>query len=100
MAHTAEALMRSRYSAFVLLNEAYLLATWHRSTRPKAVTFEAGLKWLGLKVVAHQADGDTATVEFIARYRVGGTSATRLHERSNFVREQATWFYVDEIQPD
>ncbi len=94
-APTAEALMRSRYSAFVLQDAAYLLATWHASTRPAALDFEPVPKWLGLEVRAHLITGaDTAEVEFVARYRVEGR-AVRLHERSRFVREDGRWFYVD-----
>jgi SEC-C motif domain protein len=91
----AEALMRSRYAAFALELEAYLLATWHASTRPAAVTFEPGTRWLGLTVKAAREDGQRADVEFVARYRVGGGSAVRLRERSRFVRENGRWFYVD-----
>ena len=94
-ASTAEQLMRSRYTAFVIRNESYLLATWHHSTRPSQIDFELTQKWLGLKIVATHTDGDLATVEFIARYRLGGASAARQHEVSRFVREQGRWFYVD-----
>ena len=91
----AEHLMRSRYSAFVREQASYLLATWHSSTRPASLDFEAGAKWLGLDVRQHQATGaDDAEVEFVARYRVHG-QAVRLHERSRFVREGGLWFYVD-----
>ena len=91
----AESLMRSRYSAFVLEDADYLLATWHRSTRPGEVAFEPGTKWLGLQVRDHRVADDThAEVEFIARMRHAGR-ATRLHERSRFVREDGRWFYVD-----
>ena len=87
--------MRSRYSAFVLQDAAYLLATWHASTRPAALDFEPVPKWLGLEVRAHQTTGvDAAEVEFVARYRVDGR-AVRLHERSRFVREDGRWYYVD-----
>lgn len=87
--------MRSRYSAFVLENAAYLQATWHASQRPANLDFEAGAKWLGLQVKDFQSTGaDTAQVEFVARYRVAGR-AVRLHERSRFVREDGRWFYVD-----
>jgi SEC-C motif domain protein len=73
----------------------YLLATWHSSTRPASLDFDAGAKWLGLEVRQHQVTGaDTAEVEFVARYRVQG-QAVRLHERSRFVREDGRWFYVD-----
>lgn len=97
---TAETLMRSRYSAFVMELESYLLATWHRSTRPPAVEFESGTRWLGLTVKAAGDNGpDLAHVEFVARYRVGGGSAVRLHERSRFVRESGVWFYMDGTTP-
>lgn len=88
--------MRSRYSAFVRADESYLLASWHVSTRPAAVPFDPQLKWLGLKVVdACMVDASHAEVEFIARFRIGGASAARLHERSRFVRDGDRWFYVD-----
>jgi len=91
----AESLMRSRYSAFVLERADYLQATWHASTRPPSLDFDAGAKWLGLEVRSHRATGaDRAEVEFVARYRVHGR-AVRLHERSRFVREDGRWYYVD-----
>lgn len=91
----AEALMRSRYSAFVLQRGDYLLATWHASTRPATLDFAPGAKWLGLDVRSHRLlDADHAEVEFVARCREAGR-ATRLHERSRFVRESGRWFYVD-----
>ncbi len=91
----AEHLMRSRYSAFVLGRRDYLLATWHASTRPATLEFEPGAHWLGLEVRRHRALGvDRAEVEFVARYRVAGR-AVRLHEHSQFVREEKQWFYVE-----
>jgi SEC-C motif domain protein len=91
----AEALMRSRYTAFVLEDAEYLLATWHPSTRPAEVGFEPGIKWLGLDVREHAVlDATHAEVEFVARSRVAGR-AHRLHERSRFVCEDGRWFYVD-----
>lgn len=87
--------MRSRYTAFVLERADYLQATWHPSTRPAALDFEPGTKWLGLAVRRHRPTGeDRAEVEFVARYRVGGR-AVRLHETSRFLREGGRWFYVD-----
>jgi SEC-C motif domain protein len=95
-APTAEALMRSRYSAFVLDLRDYLLATWHASTRPAELEPNPpGLKWLGLEVKkSAQQDAGHATVEFVARSKLGGR-AHRLHETSRFVREDGRWFYVD-----
>ena len=87
--------MRSRYSAFVREQANYLLATWHSSTRPASLDFDAGAKWLGLEVREHTVTGaDTAEVEFVARYRVAG-QAVRLYERSRFVLEAGQWLYVD-----
>ncbi len=97
-AATAEALMRSRYSAYVLGLEAYLRASWHVSTRPERVLHEdhASVKWLGLDVLRSGARGaDTAFVEFVARSRVGGGRAERQHEISRFLREDGRWYYVD-----
>lgn len=89
--------MRSRYSAYVLRLEPYLLATWHRSTRPESLDLADGMpvNWLGLEVKRHVAlDPDHATVEFVARYKVGGR-AHRIHELSRFVKEKGRWYYVD-----
>ncbi|WP_457349498.1 YchJ family protein [Roseateles sp. P5_D6] len=95
-AATPEALMRSRYSAFVLDLRDYLLASWHASTRPAELEApEPGLKWLGLDVKrAAMQDADHGSVEFVARSKLGGR-AHRLHEVSRFVRENGEWFYVD-----
>jgi len=95
-APTAEALMRSRYSAFVLDQRGYLLDTWHPTQRPAQIDPPApGLRWLGLEVRRHEVqDEDHASVEFIARNKVAGR-AMRLHERSRFVRESGRWFYLD-----
>ena len=92
----AAALMRSRYSAYVLDAREYLLATWHPRTRPTALPApEPGLRWLGLQVRRHARFGDDrAEVEFVARSKLGGR-AHRLHETSRFVRENGRWFYVD-----
>ena len=95
-APTAEALMRSRYSAFVKQLGDYLQATWHASTRPAdAPVFEPGVRWLGLDVKRYSITGEhTAEVEFVARSKFGGR-AHRLHEVSRFVREDGRWYYVD-----
>jgi SEC-C motif-containing protein len=88
--------MRSRYSAYVLGLEDYLLATWHPSTRPATLDLaDDNPKWIGLDLKKHAAgSADSATVEFVARYRIGGR-AHRLHEVSRFVREDGRWFYLD-----
>lgn len=95
-APTAEALMRSRYSAYVRELGSYLQATWHPSTRPaQPPAFEPGLRWLGLEVKRHRLLGDDrADVLFVARSKLGGR-AHRLQECSRFVCEGGRWYYVD-----
>lgn len=91
----AEALMRSRYSAFVRGDLPYLRASWHPSTCPADLQLEPGVKWLGLEVRDHRVLDDThAEVEFVARSRVAGRGQ-RLHERSRFVLEAGRWTYLD-----
>ncbi|TCJ11824.1 hypothetical protein EZJ19_14295 [Parasulfuritortus cantonensis] len=98
----AESLMRSRYTAFTLADEAYLLATWHPDKRPAGLDLagQPAPKWLGLKVVRHAVlDGDHAIVEFVARYKLGGR-AFRQHETSKFVKLAGDWYYFDGIDTD
>jgi SEC-C motif domain protein len=95
-APSAEALMRSRYSAYVLEDADYLRDTWHESQRlEEPLRFGDGVRWLGLVVRSHQMqDENHATVEFVARSKQGGR-AQRLHETSRFVREGGRWLYLD-----
>jgi SEC-C motif-containing protein len=92
-APTAEALMRSRYSAFVRLDAGYLLRTWHPRTRPARLDLDPGMRWTGLEIL-DTTDGSafhsTGTVTFRASYRGGS-----LHERSRFERVDGAWVYVD-----
>ncbi|UUL76927.1 YchJ family protein [Pseudarthrobacter sp. Fe7] len=96
-ASTAEQLMRSRYSAFVRLDEDYLLRTHHPSTAPEGLDLDPAMEWRRLDIVATGGGGpfDTAgTVEFKAYYRHGNKRGV-LHENSRFVREGGRWVYVD-----
>ena len=95
-APTPEALMRSRYAAYVLGLLDYLLATWHPSTAPGDLELPP-LKWLGLEVRTSEASGDAGVVEFVARYRDSSGKAERLHETSRFVREAGQWLYIDGV---
>lgn len=93
----AESLMRSRYSAYVLGLEDYLLATWHPATRPAELELDAtpSPQWLGLAIKSHTlTDERHATVEFVARYKLNGR-AFKLHESSRFERMDGRWLYVD-----
>jgi SEC-C motif-containing protein len=93
----AEALMRSRYAAYVLGLHDYLRATWADETRPVEIAADPpGLRWLGLEVKRHQrTDDDHARVEFVARSKLGGR-AHRLHALSRFERRGGRWVYVDD----
>ena len=89
--------MRSRYCAYLLGDEAYLLATWHPATRPGTLDLHSPPtpRWLGLTIKAHAAsDAEHATVEFVARYKLGGR-AHRLHEISRFEKLSGRWIYHD-----
>lgn len=104
-APTAEALMRSRYSAYALLQGRggsglrplleYLMKTWHPSTAPGDLAL-GPMNWTGLAVLHQQASGDAAVVEFVAHHKIDGR-AGQLHELSRFVREGGAWLYVDGV---
>lgn len=101
-AKTAEALMRSRYSAYVLRLEAYLLHTWHPDTRPGSLDLTNDqTRWLGLTVRGTQAGGpadQTGQVSFTALYRMGAQQH-RLDEKSRFLRLNGRWVYLDAVDP-
>ena len=96
-APTAEALMRSRYTAFVLQDQDYLRYSWHPDNCPNVIRLNAETKWLGLKIkntVAGSTTDETGEVEFVARSEINGT-ASRLHENSQFKRFKGRWVYVN-----
>ena len=102
-APTPQALMRSRYSAYVLRLPDYLLATWHGATAPGELEMPP-VKWLGLEVRHAAMEGDAGVVEFVARCRNAFTGrAERMHELSRFVREPSgeagRWYYIDGQEP-
>ncbi|GHH52791.1 YchJ family protein [Streptomyces candidus] len=96
-ATTAERLMRSRYSAFVVLDADYLLRTWHPATRPGTLGLDPTHRWTGLDILTttdgsafHQA----GTVEFRAHYVHEGKRGSQ-HEVSRFLRDDGRWSYLD-----
>ena len=102
--NTAEQLMRSRYTAFVLEKAQYLVNTHHADFRSpdelKALkqSFK-GIKWQGLEVITTdlgQAEDETGVVEFKAYFKSLGKSQV-LHESSLFVKEQGQWFYTKAV---
>ncbi len=104
VALTAEALMRSRYCAYVREYNEYLNKSWHSSTRPRdAITHNPQLIWRGLEVINIVGGGEQDSrgeVEFVAHYTISGRPES-LHERSHFIREAGQWFYVrgDDLLP-
>ncbi|MEV0270350.1 MAG: hypothetical protein HOV71_03960 [Hamadaea sp.] len=94
-APTAELLMRSRFTAFVRGDTAYLLRTWHASTRPRRLDLTGGPRYTRLEILG-QTGGSlfetAATVHFRA-YHTAGV----LEENSEFRREDGQWFYLSEL---
>src|SRR3569833_605876 len=91
---TAAELMRSRYTAYVMRNDDYLLATWQASTRPPPPIADEALKWLRLQVRTNTQHGDDATGKLVARDLDAVGRAHRLQETCRFVREDGIWFFV------
>lgn len=97
-APTAEQLMRSRFAAFAVGDAAYLLATWHPSTRPLTLEFDAELRWYRLDILGTERGGPLdrdGLVEFEAHYRSPDGAGSQ-HETSAFRREDEGWLYVSE----
>lgn len=87
--------MRSRYSAFVLLDVAHLLRTWHPSTRPARLELDPGVRWTGLQVLSTVKGGlfdATGEVSFEAHHGPDGQ-----RERSRFTKVAGDWRYVDGV---
>lgn len=97
-ASTAEALMRARYTAYVLADAAYIHRSWHSSTRPskKSLVQSSHIQWERLEIVhieAGQVDSQDGLVEFVAHFSEQG-QAQQLHELSRFIREKGRWVYL------
>lgn len=98
-APTALQFMRSRYTAFVIGAPAYLLATWHPTTRPEGLELEPSVRWLRLEVERTERGGPfdhDGIVEFTAHYRHDGDRGSQ-HETSRFARVDGRWCYVDAL---
>jgi len=92
----AESLMRSRYTAYTLRRDKYVLATWAPATRPGRLSIDPGLRWTGLQVLGHRLTGaDPAEVRFVAGYRERSGREGEIRETSRFTRRNGRWSYVD-----
>lgn len=109
LAPTAEILMRSRYSAYVVNNAQYVFRTWDKDTRPplKVLREDSSQVFINLEIVSSSDGGqadDFGTVEFIASYTMIDSSNSvndkiiqQHHENSYFVKQKNRWVYVNEI---
>lgn len=102
---TPEKLMRSRYTAYVKQDAAYLAATWHSSCQQaqlQSVLEEsfASTEWLSLNVIAQETGShdNEAFVTFFARF-LDNQRVAAIHERSRFLREDHRWYYIDGTTP-
>ena len=108
-APTAEALMRSRYSAYVTKNVQYVYRSWDEKTRPplKVLREDNSQEFTKLEIINTTAGGsedETGTVEFIASYMLKDSSDISMeseihqhHENSYFVKLKNRWVYVNEL---
>ena len=91
--------MRSRCSAFAVGDAGYLLRTWHPSGRPRTLSLDPALRWIGLAVLETRDGGlfdTTGTVRFRAAYVREGKRGV-LAETSKFVRQERHWTYLGPI---
>ncbi|HTJ68680.1 MAG TPA: YchJ family metal-binding protein [Actinospica sp.] len=99
-ASTAEQLMRSRFSAFAKGDAAYLLKSWHSSTRPARLDLDRRTQWTRLEIL-NTSDGGpfhtSGTVEFRAYHRERGGAEESMRENSTFAREDGAWVYVSAL---
>ena len=89
--------MRSRYSAFALGLEDYVLSIWEPRYRPEGAEIDPEIQWRRLVILDTEDFGDTATVEFRAHWR-NKMERGIMYERSSFVREDGRWFYTIGVQ--
>jgi len=103
-ANTAEALMRSRYTAFTLKNWDYLVTTHHPSTRVGTLRqdlerYDDNPQWFDLKILsisAGQPKDKTGKIKFEASYFSNGETHI-LSEHSRFKRYKGEWKYLDAV---
>lgn len=97
LATTAEMLMRSRYTAFVVQHEQHIQSSWHQTTRPRALNFEANpVTWLGLEIHSCKdglAGDNSGEVDFTCTYLEQGQLCKR-QEVSQFLKEDGLWYYL------
>ena len=89
--------MRSRYSAYTLKNENYLLQSWHPSTRPDSLDLSIDTtQWKQLKIIT-TTDNTVHFVAFFSDINNGKEGHYFLSENSEFMREDK-WYYLKGIE--
>jgi SEC-C motif domain protein len=86
--------MRSRFSAYARGDAAFVLRTWHPTTRPLGIV--GGPRWIRLEILDRTGGAlfdSEGTVLFDAHY-LDGNKPGVMREDSRFVREGGEWFYV------
>jgi len=100
---TAEALMRSRYSGYVMGEKEYLLATWHPSTRPSSLDLSTTPPWSALEILStHKGQpGDRTGIVAFKATAPAGLTTVEMHEKSHFVYDNDCWLYLsgEDISP-
>ena len=99
---TAEDLMRSRYTAYVNGDMKYIKNTLAAEKKREfdmasAQEWSAKSKWLGLEILSAKKGGESdskGTIEFIAKYAVGGKTIDH-HEVAEFRKDAGQWYFVD-----
>lgn len=90
--------MRSRFTAYAMHNDSYLLQSWDTATRPANIDFSKETsEWTRLEIVATkkgQAKDSKGVVEFKAYFTQDGEEQV-LSEVSRFVKKQGQWLYLD-----
>lgn len=89
--------MRSRFSAYSLDRQQYLLSSWHPTTRPDSIDSDPSIQWVRLKII--DADRRPDQVEFVATFKRNG-KAHKMHEKSRFILENDHWFYLHAVEPE
>lgn len=98
IALTAEALMRSRFTAYAMHKDHYLLQTWSVDSRPESIDFskETGI-WTHLDIISTKkglAKDNKGIVEFKAYFTQNGEEQV-MTEISRFIKKQGHWYYLD-----
>ena len=98
-----EKLMRARYTAYVeqqidFIVDTHLPERRHRLDRKATEKWAGEAEWLGLEIKNAEAEGDSGTVEFIAKFRQDGTDYDH-HEISSFVKSDGKWYFSDGYTP-